>query len=380
MNNKIEKPQGSYISYFSNLVKKHGGINLAQGIPGFDPPLELRNELSQIVNDSVHQYAPGVGNFELLNLLHENYSQLYNVDKDNFLIVQGATEALSLIYTYLLQKIGSNFSVLSFEPAYESYSKLPAIFGQSFVGFDLNELLSFDINCLRETVLTNSVKIIFVSSPGNPFGKIWSENELNSLVELCNDFGIYLIFDAVYKNLYFHNPPNLPLNNFSPNIFYVNSFSKMLCITGWRIGYLYAHADHRFGLRSIHDYIGLCAPSLLQQALANYLRSSNFGDHFIERYRNDVRISFDSLSCTLSKLGFMIPKINGGCFIWAKLPPGIDDGFTFAQNLYTQKGVAIIPGEHFSSKFANWVRFNIARPFHEIEKAGLLISEFLSNP
>ena len=33
--------KGSYISYFSNLVKKHGGINLAQGIPGFDPPTKL---------------------------------------------------------------------------------------------------------------------------------------------------------------------------------------------------------------------------------------------------------------------------------------------------------------------------------------------------
>jgi aspartate/methionine/tyrosine aminotransferase len=378
MENKVDKPQGSFISHFSNLVKKYGGINLAQGIPGFEPPFELRQELLQITNESVHQYAPGIGNFQLLNLLHEKYSQLYDIDKDNFLIVQGATEALSLIYTYLNQKIGGKFSVLSFEPAYESYSKLPEIFGHNFIGFDLNESLSFDIGLLRDKILGNNVKIVFISSPGNPYGKVWSELEVNSLVDLSRELNFYLIFDAVYKDLYFQNPPYLPLNSLSPNVFYVNSFSKMLCITGWRVGYLYSHSEHRMGLRSIHDYIGLCAPSILQQALANYLKKNDFGGDFVNEYRSDVKISFDSLSKTLVQLGFTIPKINGGCFIWAKLPLQIDDGFTFAQNLFTHKGVAIIPGEHFSQKFANWVRFNIARPVSEVEKAGELITNFLS--
>ena len=51
------KPKGSFISYMSNLVKQQGGINLAQGIPGFNPPIELLDILERIVKDNVHQYA-----------------------------------------------------------------------------------------------------------------------------------------------------------------------------------------------------------------------------------------------------------------------------------------------------------------------------------
>ncbi len=73
MRNNYQKPAGSYISFMSNKVKTYGGINLAQGIPGFNPPKELTNILSKIANDNIHQYAPGNGNNELLDLLFNKY-------------------------------------------------------------------------------------------------------------------------------------------------------------------------------------------------------------------------------------------------------------------------------------------------------------------
>jgi aspartate/methionine/tyrosine aminotransferase len=370
------KPTGSYISFFSNLVKEKGGVNLAQGIPGFQPPEKLLKSLSNTIYDNVHQYAPSVGDYKLLDLLGKHYSQRFEVDVNNFLVVQGATEALSLIYTYLFQKLNGNFSVLSFEPAYESYSQLPAIFGQEFVNFSLNKYFSFDLDSLKEKIVAENVKIVFLSSPGNPFGKIWSKVELETLVNLSHDLEFYIIFDAVYKELYFESPPHIPLGYNSPNVFYVSSFSKMFCITGWRIGYLYAHESHREAIRSIHDYIGLCAPSLLQRAIADYFEDNSFGEDFLDSFRRNVNQGFDILSEALKQNGFYIPPIKGGCFIWAKLPEGITDGFQFAYSLYQNTGVAIIPGEHFSPNCISWVRFNIARPMEEIEKAANLIVNF----
>lgn len=371
------KPQGSYISYFSNLVKQNGGINLAQGIPGFQPPVELRNAVEELAHSNIHQYAPGLGNFRLLNKIHSHYSKSYKVDIENFLVVQGATEAISLIYTYLNRKLGGDFSVLGFDPAYESYSQLPQIFGQPFVSYPLNDEFSINFDGLKKAISENNVKIIFLSSPGNPFGKTWSKDEVNHLVKLSEELNYYLIFDAVYRDLYFDNEPYLPLEHNSPNVFYVNSFSKKLCITGWRIGYLYAHEQHRMAIRSIHDYIGLCAPSILQEALATYLEENKFGEAFVENFRNNVQSNFNYLGPLLTNHGFTIPPTNGGCFIWAKLPKGINDGFVFASELYSKAGVATIPGEHFSKSYANWLRINIARPAEEIEKAAGLIEKFL---
>ena len=131
----MEKPTGSLISFMANKVKSEGGINLAQGIPAFEPPQELLQILQQIVFDKVHQYAPGTGNHQLLNQLEKHY----NIHKNQFLIVNGATEAISLLVTYILQLVNTKFSILAFDPVYESYKHLPRIFNLPFTSFQLSE-------------------------------------------------------------------------------------------------------------------------------------------------------------------------------------------------------------------------------------------------
>jgi aspartate/methionine/tyrosine aminotransferase len=370
-----QKPSGSYISYFSNLVKQKGGINLAQGIPGFDPPDELISALKKSSDQNVHQYAPGMGNFKLI----EQIASQYEVSINNLLIVQGATEALSLIYTYINRKLNGNFAVLSFEPAYESYLQLPRIFGQNFIHYPLNEEYSYSYDELYLTAKQRNVKLIFLSSPGNPYGKIWNRSEVGRLIALSNELDIYLVFDAVYEQLYFNEPPYIPYDQLSPNLFIVSSFSKMLCISGWRIGYLVSHQSHIEGIKSIHDYIGLCAPSILQHALVGFLAENDFGKKFVLDFRSNVKRSFTILVETLSGLGFQIPPIQGGCFVWAKLPNGWKDGFEFASGLYDEQQVAVIPGEHFSRKKTGWIRFNVARPEEEIIQACRLIKAFFDS-
>jgi len=369
---QYQKPTGSYISYFSNMVKQRGGINLAQGIPGFDPPAELIKSLKESADLKVHQYAPGLGNFQLLQLI----ASKNRVSADNLLIVQGATEALSLIYTYINRKLNGDFSVLSFEPAYESYLNLPKIFGQKFIHYPLDSDYSFESASLSKTIRAHNVKLVFISSPGNPYGKIWSKQEVEELVKLSIELDFFLVFDAVYEQLYFNEAPYIPIDKLSPNLFIVNSFSKMLCITGWRIGYLISHEIHMEGIKSIHDYIGLCAPSLLQHALVGYLEESGYAEEFTSLFRANVKESFGILSKTIESIGFYIPPIQGGCFVWARLPGGWTDGYDFASRLYEEQMVAAIPGEHFSIDKKDWIRFNIARPQHEVIAACQRINVF----
>ncbi len=368
MQNKYQKPAGSYISFMSNKVKTYGGINLAQGIPGFNPPKELTNILSQIANENIHQYAPGNGNNELLDLLLNKYKSEYQFSKEDFLITQGGTEALSLLYTYFSKILPKPFSALAFDPVYESYKFLPGIFNTDFVSFSFEEDFSIDFNKLEKTCIENKVKVIFLGSPGNPFGKIWSKEEINALIDLSKRKDIFVVLDAVYRELYFEKAPYIPLDQFNPNLIYTNSFSKLFSITGWRIGYLIAHQDHMQKIKSIHDYTGLCATSVLQQAVVEYLKNYNFGTEYISNLRNKLKESYNHLSSELIKLGFKIPETKGGYFVWAKLPDQYSDGFKFAIDLYEEQKVAVIPGEHFSDKAKNYIRFNIAREKSEVDE------------
>ena len=256
---------------------------------------------------------------------------------------------------------------------------MPGIFNTDFVPFSFENDSSIDFKKLEKTCLDKNVKVIFLGSPGNPYGKIWEKAEINSLLNLSKKLNIYIVLDAVYKELYFDEEPYIPLDQFNSNLFYTNSFSKIFSITGWRIGYLIAHKDHMQKIKSIHDYTGLCAPSILQQAIVEYLKNHDFGKDYILNLRNRLKESYYHLSGELEKLGFEIPETRGGYFVWAKLPPKYSDGFKFAIDLYDQQKVAVIPGEHFSDKTKNYIRFNIAREKSEVDEGISRIKKFFSN-
>ncbi|HXK48925.1 MAG TPA: pyridoxal phosphate-dependent aminotransferase [Clostridiales bacterium] len=363
----------SYISVMSNKVKMNGGINLAQGIPGFSPPAELIHILSRISSDNIHQYAPANGNIELVRTIKEKFR---SATQDNIMVVNGATEAISLIFTYINGIMPKKRTVLGFDPAYESFPRLPGIFGRKYISFSLEEDFSVDFGNLEKTVSEDQVGLIFVNSPGNPYGKIWTEKEFLKLKDIAEKHKVYVIADCVYSEIYFGKKPFTPLFD-SQYYFYVNSFSKLLSITGWRIGYFIASKEHISEIRLIHDYTGLCSPSVLQEAVARYLNRYDFGKKYAADLRKKMKNSFILLKGILEECGFKVPKIEGGYFIWAELPACFDDGFKFVMDLYEKKKVAAVPGIHFSDSGKKFVRFNIARPEDEIVEAGKRISAFI---
>jgi aspartate/methionine/tyrosine aminotransferase len=380
---KYKKPEGSLISFMSNKVKEYGGINLAQGLPGYSPPKELLDILSRLATDTtIHQYAAGNGDGQLLDLIHTYYNRFGSYNKDQFLVTNGATEAISLVFTYLWKSlkatslIDEHFSVLAFDPAYESYNNLPQIFGLPYIPYALEKDGSIDFIKLEKKIVKENVKIVFVNSPGNPLGKVWTEEEVKKIIELSEHLEFYIIFDAVYKDIYFDEPPYQPLDIISERLFYVNSFSKLLSITGWRIGYLIMHESHVTRVRSMHDYTGLCTPHVLQKAISQYLFKHSFGEEYAAETRIKLKESYDLLYPAIIKLGFKVPDVKGGYFIWSELPDKFDDGFRFAIDLYEQEKVAVIPGIHFSTKGKHFVRFNIARPVEEIQEAIIKLERF----
>ncbi len=345
----------------SNKVKTHGGINFAQGIPGFNPPEALLTHLKTIAHTEIHQYAPGIGDLKLRKLILEHYSEQQFKD-EQLLILQGATEALSLVFQYLKNKIDEPFAAMAFDPVYESYRHLPRIMNVPFHAYSESE---FDAAHLTQFIEQHNVRVMFVNSPGNPYGAVFAESQMNAMREICEEQNVYMIIDAVYRDLYYEKPPFYPINALSPKVFYINSFSKMLSITGWRIGYLFAHESHTNGLRDIHDYIGLCANSPLQRALANYLEQENYGHDYVQWLRDNLKFAYTRMEQSLKKLEFTIPQSDGGYYVWAKLPHN-NDGFEFTMDLYDEAGVAVIPGIHFSGEGEKYIRLNIARPENEL--------------
>lgn len=375
---KAEQMQGSLISHMSGLVKQHGGINLAQGLPGFPPPSELLDELQHVIHGNCHQYPQGDGDPELIRVIRSMYQPVYDLEDDQILVVQGATEAISLTYLYLIKKFGNRWNSLAFDPVYESYAHLPEIYGNKLVRATFNHDGSIPWESISQMISSQKVKLVFINSPGNPSSRVWTESEVDKLHRMAEEEDFYIIFDGVYNKLYFDSDsPYNPVNKLMQRLFYVNSYSKLLSITGWRIGYLICSSEQMKEIKMIHDYTGLCAPSLLQKAIANYLLNNKLGSDYISELRKQLEESYKTISGELQRLGFQYKDVTSGYFIWAKLPDNRMTGMEFCLNLYREQRVAIVPGIHFSPNGGNYVRINFARSASEIHDAIRGINEFI---
>jgi len=373
----MKRPQGSLISYFSNRVKKEGGINLAQGSPGFSPPARLLTLLkTNAEKKNLHQYAPGIGNYELLELIRQRHSAAAPLELDNLLVVQGATEGIFLTFFYLTTLLERPFAALSFDPVYESYPILAEMFNVPFEYADFERNLAVDFDKLERIIQEKNVKVLFIASPGNPLGKVWNRDEIFQMVSLSREYGFYILFDAVYKDIYFNEAPFNPLCLNYEKLFYIDSFSKTLSITGWRIGYIITAAGHMKKIRGIHDYTGLCAPSILQTAIAQYLSASDFGKDYIESIKEKCKRSYAYMKETVDRLGFTAEAIEGGYFLWAKLPSQEKDAFTFALELYDRAKLGVVPGENFSRTKTDYIRMNIGTELPVIKNAAARLKDF----
>jgi aspartate/methionine/tyrosine aminotransferase len=197
------------------------------------------------------------------------------------------------------------------------------------------------------------------------------------MAQLARKYKFILILDIVYHQLYRNQEPiRIPFEALDEHVFIVNSFSKTLSITGWRLGYLACHQSHFEALCNIHDFTGLNSPAPLQEAVWRFINAGLMPE-YTSWLRSQLVLSYQCLHNALLSNHFTISETGGGYFIWAKLPEPFTNGFKFAVDLYDTQKVAVVPGIHFSSNAHNFIRFNFARPLPEIKKAIEGISNFI---
>ena len=156
--------------------------------------------------------------------------------------------------------------VLIHEPAWLSYQEQAKLSGgiPRFIPFDS------DIKNI-ENYINDRSRLLVLNNPNNPAGWIYDRETLKTIYEICLDKGI--LMDEAYSDFVGEGESFTSLASISRDlegIFIVNSLSKNMGMSGWRIGYVIAAEKMITKLLKLNQHIITCAPTVLQMYMERY--------------------------------------------------------------------------------------------------------------
>jgi len=358
------------------IALEHQAINLAQGRPDFPTaPAVKQAAIDAIANDH-NQYSVTWGLAELRQAIarHVRERHCQTVDPETEITITcGVTEA---IVAAMLALVEVGDEVIIIEPAHENY--VPAVYFASgtprFVTLRPPDY-ALPLDELRSTISPRT-RAIILNTPHNPSGHVFTKAELLAILNLADQHGIYVVTDEIYDHLYYEPYRHLAPATLAPNwksLVITGGLSKIYAATGWRLGYVLASPEVTAAIRTVHDYLTICAPTPFQHAAVTALGLP-------ETYYAGLRAEFlqrrDLTVRMLTESGFEPYVPQGAYYLLAGFAPWKHEGdsSSFTKRLIAEARVAVVPGNAFyyqeTELGQRLVRFAFAKTEKVLQEAG----------
>lgn len=361
-------------------AQEMGAINLASGDPDFDPPQEVVEAAQRALAEGHNQLSDSWGALGFRQALAQKASRHMGLSIDaegHVTATAGSTEA---VLAALLTVCDPGDRVLIFSPFYEAHLSAPLLCGAEPVFVPLAPPdFSLDRDHLKREMAAGA-KALILCSPGNPSGKVFTEQELQTIAELAIEHDLFVISDEVYEHIVY--PPNIKhyiasLPGMFERTLSCGSLSKTYHMTGWRLGYVIAPPDLSAHVRTVHDAVSLSAPEPLIRAAITALR---FPDSYYEGLQETYALRLTLLSEILAESGLTFVRPQGAFYILIDISPfGFEHDENFCHWMLEEAGVAVAPGSSFfSTPTHRYVRATFAKREDTLIEAGERMSRLVS--
>ena len=361
--------------------KVEGCISLGQGIPSFATPPFIREAVIEALrqNDAIGKYSLQPGLPALKEAVVRRFQQTkgiaVNPEREVF-ISCGAMEAIAAGIAAIVER---GDEVLIPSPNYSSHIE-QVLFAEGlpvFVPLIEEAGWKLDIEGFRKAI-TKKTKAIVVCNPMNPTGAVFSEKELRALAEIALERNLFVVADEAYDFLVYGDRPHFSLASIpelKKNLLACYSFSKMYCMTGWRVGYMIASDRIIDQVLKVHDAFAICAPTISQYAALAALQATNGKDGAGDKFIRDLLSALASrreITCSrLDRLShlFSYEKPKGAYYVFPRIGlPGGSSVDLSLKLLYEAK-VITVPGSGFGPTGEGHIRLSFGATEKELEKA-----------
>ncbi|MGH9046197.1 MAG: pyridoxal phosphate-dependent aminotransferase [Acidimicrobiales bacterium] len=347
LNARLQGLGTTVFAAMSALAEATGSINLGQGFPDYDGPIEVLEAARRAIGEGHNQYPPGRGIKALREAISEHQRHFYGLEYDpaaEVLVTIGATEAIAATILALCE-LGDE--VVMFEPYYDVYPAVTAMAGATHRVVRLNPPdWSFDPDELRRAI-TARTRLVIVNTPHNPTGKVFDRRELEILAEVCNEHDLIAVTDEVYEHLVFDGEhlALATLPDMRDRTVTVSSAAKTFSVTGWKIGWLCASPSFVAAIQTAKQFLSFAGGTPFQVAIAAGL---GLPDERIRAVCADLEMRRDRFCGGLAELGHDVTAPRSGYFAITDVGSlGGLDAAEFCATLPERCGVVAIPNHVF---------------------------------
>ena len=284
------------------------------------------------------------------------------------IVTVGVSEALHVAAVSLVE---SGDEVLVPEPCFVAYPAVIQFAGGQPVPVPTRFENDFQLDVADlERALTPKTRGILLGYPNNPTGAVMSRERLAAVAEFAARHDLFVLADEIYDQLVYgvDHTCFASLPGMDGRTILLGGFSKDYAMTGWRVGYACGPAELITGLRKVHQYIIMSAPTPAQHAALAALTDPAGHQAVAEMkaaYDARRRVVVDGLN----RIGLPTFEPRGAFYAFPDIRPTGLDSETFCQRLLHEHEVAVVPGEAFGAAGLGFVRLSYATAMNKIEKA-----------
>ena len=342
---------GSAIREIFKLLARPGMISFAGGNPSnsaLEPEVisELAREVLDQYGTTLLQYGAtdGFGPFRESAAAFLN-TEGVKCEAGEVLPVQGGSQAFDLLLKAL---VDPGDVVLCESPTFLGAIQAMREYNARLVAMPTDEN-GVIVEAAEELIRQHHPKLMYVIPTfQNPTGITLSLERRKALAALAGKYGVVIAEDDPYRDLRYSGEPLPPIQSFDEEgwVVYMSSFSKYIA-PGMRLGAAAVRNPLLLRKMVIGKQSADVHSPLLNQAIVDaYLRKGLMPAH-LERICGDYRKQLDAMLAGFKFFpdGATHTLPQGGLFVWAELPEGVDGLAAF--NAAVEAGVAFVPGTHF---------------------------------
>lgn len=301
-----------------------------------------------------YHYSSSMGQPKLRESIAEMYKEYYAVEADPNSEILISAGSKPIIFMLLKAVLNTNEEVLVHEPAWLSYKEQIKLAGGVHLSIPYYE------NIYNwGSYITDKTKVIIINTPNNPSGQLYSRKELEYLLDLARKYNLFILSDEAYSDFLLDDDKFVSLASVDKDkehSLVVNSLSKNMGMSGWRVGYAIAHKTVIKQLLKLNQHLITCAGTVLQDYMA---------DHFFEILKctvpqaRNMAVKRSNVSKIMNDIGIESLDGCGTFYFLINVDEFLGTTDELVYDLLFNHNIATVPGNAYGESTSRFIRFGI---------------------